>query len=144
MTFQILKNFAISFPDVGHEGSYVEMVERFTSRNKEFRWFGNKSRNLFPDLFFSAPSFSWISMDSGCRILHIPNRGISITDVRPFLSEFPVWWYSKFPMVDSENQSIPKFQEPTVFDSNPEPSNPVICKTGFDLNRVYAFYGVFR
>jgi len=41
MTFQILKNFAISFPDVGHEGSYVEMVEGFTSRNKAFKWFGN-------------------------------------------------------------------------------------------------------
>ena len=39
MTFQILKNFAISFPDVGHEGSYVEMVERFTSRNKAFNGF---------------------------------------------------------------------------------------------------------
>ena len=135
MTFQILKNFTISFPDVGHEGSYVEMVERFTSRNKAFIWFGNLSKNLFPDLFFSAPSFSSILTDSGCRIPHIPNQGISITDVRPFLSEFPVWWCLKFPLANFENPPIPKFQEPTAFDSNLEPSSLVICRTGFDPNR---------
>ena len=120
------------------------MVERFTSRNKAFKWLRNESKNLFPDLIFSASFFSSSSTDSGCRIPHIPNRGISIKDVRPFLSEFPVWWCLKFPLEDFENPPIPKFQEPTAFDSNPEPSNPVICKTGFGLNRVYRIYGVFR
>ena len=41
MTFQILKNFAISFPDVGHEGSYVLMVERFISQNNALKRFRN-------------------------------------------------------------------------------------------------------
>ena len=47
MTFQILKNFAISFPDVGHEGSYVEMVERLLHEINHLRGLGI-SRKTFP------------------------------------------------------------------------------------------------
>ncbi len=97
-----------------------------------------------PAAWISLGIFSSISKDSGCRIPHIPNLGILISDVRPFLSEFTVWWCLKFPLEDFEDPPIPKFQEPTVFDSNLEPSSLVICRTGFDLNRVYRIYEVFR